>query len=128
MSKLLTIPVSSFDSYEKVANKLNEIIADKNVKALFFNKKSLTKGSFEIYVDELVKIERPSKFRENATSKYYCVYKDGEKWRYKFVRNNKPYHSKRFNSEIEAALAYDNHVYSVDGNIKKLNFPERVEM
>ncbi len=138
MSKLLTLPVTSFTSHEKLATELNRIIADEKVTGIFFNKDSLFKGHYEIYLqDDLAvsppqvitqHVDRPSKFKDNSTSKYYCVYyeKTENKWRYKFVRKGKIYSSKRYDTELQAALAYDNHVYRVDGNTRKLNFPEKV--
>ena len=141
MSNVITLPVTSFTSHDRLAAEINEIISSNKVDAVFFNKTSMLKGEYEFLVDHKEKnafeeyekiliqhVDRPSKFKENATSKYYCVYFDkfSQKWRYKFVRKNKVFNSKRFDTELEAAVMYDNHVYSVDGNTRKLNFPEKV--
>ena len=138
MSNVIKLPVTSFTSHEKLAKELNRIISDEKVSAVFFNKISFTKGSYEIHLipkseanlKELVfqQVERPSKFKEDATSQYYCVYYDKSKgkYRYKFVRKGKPFNSKSFDTELDAALAYDEHVYRVDGSTRKLNFPEKV--
>ena len=127
MSKVITVPVTAFTSIESVIHKINKVVADKNVTGIFYTKSSLIKGEVEILIDEntqkVVRIERPSKIKAGATSQYYCVYQDGNKWTYKFVRKGVPYEG-RFDTEIEAALAYDDHVYSVDGNALKTNFPE----
>lgn len=40
------------------------------------------------------------------------------------MRKGQQYIGERFETEYEAALAYDDHVYSVDGNALKTNFPE----
>lgn len=128
MSKVITVPVTTFTSLESVIHRINEVVADKNIQGIFYTKSSLIKGEIEILVDEntqkVVKVERPSKFKANAQSQYYCVYQRHGKWTYKFVRQGKSHDGKIFETEIEAALAYDDHVFSVDGNVLKTNFPE----
>lgn len=130
MTKTVHVPINKF-SVASVIREINKHIAGRNVESIFFNPTSLLNGTLEIKTTDSQFpniIERPSKFKQNATSKYYCVYFDkfSQKWRYKFVRKNKVYNSKRYDTELQAALAYDNHVYSVDGNTRKLNFPEKV--
>lgn len=131
MSKVITVPVTTFTSLESVIHKINEVVADKNIQGIFYNKSSLIKGEIEILVDEntqkVVRIERPSKFKANASSQYYCVYRKGNGWTYKFVNKKickKPFLGKVYDDELDAALAYDKHRFSVEGDLMKLNFPE----
>ena len=92
----------------------------------------MLRGTLDIYTSEVlpaktVFIEKPVKFKQNATSQYYCVYKKGNGWTYKFVNkklNPKPFLGKIYETEVEAAYAYDAHRYEVEGDLSKLNFPE----
>lgn len=128
MSKVITVPVTAFTSLENAIQKINEAVADKNVQGIFYTKSSLMKGEIEILVDEntqkVIRTERPSKFKQNASSQFYCVYQRHNKWTYKFVRKNEVHLGESYETELEAALAYDQHVYSVDGHALKTNFPE----
>ncbi len=128
------IPVGSFETVGDVISKLNQAVAGKEITAVFYNKASLLKGEVEVYVnnpipkDKVVYMERPSKFKQNATSQYYCVYKKGGGYTYKFVNkkiSDSPFLGKVYPTELEAAWAYDNHRYNVEGDLSKLNFPER---
>ena len=133
--KIVNIPVSKF-SVASVVQEINRHVAGRNVEGLFFNNTSMLRGTLEIHTSEpetiitegkTVIIERPSKFKQNASSQYYCVYKKENSWTYKFVNKKlspKPFLGKRYNTEIEAAHAYDEHRYSVEGDLSKLNFPE----
>lgn len=129
--KVISFNVNTFTSHEKIAKLLNDALADKNVRGVFFNATSLINGAFEILVDnakpEIIFMEKPSKFKQNASSRFYCVYKKGNGWTYKFVNkkiSKKPFLGKMFDDELDAAWAYDKHRFSVEGDLSKLNFPE----
>lgn len=115
-------------SVANVVAEINRHVEGKNVHGIFFEPTSLVSGVLEIHVDEntqkVIRTERPSKFKQNASSQYYCVYQRHNKFTYKFVRKNEIHLGESFESELEAALAYDQHVYSVDGHALKTNFPE----
>ena len=130
----IRIPVGSFETVGDVISKLNQIVAGKEITAVFYNKASLLKGEVEVFVsnpalkDKIVYRERPSKFKQDASSQYYCVYKKGGGYTYKFVNkkiSDSPFLGKIYPNELEAAFAYDEHRYSVEGDLSKLNFPER---
>ena len=132
----IRIPVGSFETVGDVISKLNQIVAGKEITAIFYNKASLLKGEVEVFVsnsalkDKIVYRERPSKFKQNASSQYYCVYKKGGGYTYKFVNkkiSESPFLGKIYPNELEAAFAYDEHRYSIEGDLSKLNFPERFE-
>ena len=130
----IRIPVGSFETVGDVISKLNQIVAGKEITAVFYNKASLLKGEVEVFVsnpalkDKIVYRERPSKFKQDASSQYYCVYRKGGGYTYKFVNkkiSDSPFLGKIYPNELEAAFAYDEHRYSVEGDLSKLNFPER---
>ena len=132
----IRIPVGSFETVGDVISKLNQIVAGKEITAIFYNKASLLKGEVEVFVsnsalkDKIIYRERPSKFKQNASSQYYCVYKKGGGYTYKFVNkkiSESPFLGKIYPNELEAAFAYDEHRYSIEGDLSKLNFPERFE-
>ena len=133
-AQCIKITVGSFETVGDVISKLNKVAAGKEITALFYNKESLLKGEVEVYVnnpapkDKIVYRERPSKFKQNASSQYYCVYKKGSGYTYKFVNkkiSDSPFYGHLYPTELEAAHAYDEHRYSVEGDLSKLNFPER---
>lgn len=133
-TECIRIPVGSFETVGDVISKLNQIVAGKEITAVFYNKASLLKGEVEVFVsksslkDKIVYRERPSKFKQNASSQYYCVYRKGGGYTYKFVNkqlSDSPFLGKIYPNELEAAFAYDEHRYSVEGDLSKLNFPER---
>lgn len=124
--QVIKIPINNFASLESVIAKINQSVEGKNLGGIFVNRLSLMKSEVEILLDEpqnVIKVERPSKIKQ-GTSSFYCVYQRGNKWTYKFVRKNVAYNGKLFDDEMDAVLAYDAHVYSVDGHTAKLNFPE----
>ena len=132
MSKFITVPVNSFTTIEQAIHRIHEEVAEKGLvlKGIFYNKTSFFRGDIDVLVEDakpIVKIERPSKFKPNATSRYYCVYKKGNGWTYKFVNKKispKPFLGKIYETENAAAHAYDKHRFSVEGDLSKLNFPE----
>lgn len=130
MANAITVPVTAFTTLEHAIHKINEAVADRNltIRHIGYNKSSLLKGEVEILVNPLQveRYERPSKFKVGATSQFYCVYKKGDKWAYKFVRKNKKYLGSGYDTELLAALAYDDHVFRIDGHTLKTNFPERL--
>ena len=130
MADVITVPVTTFTTLEQVIHKINEVVAERDldIRHIGYNKSSLLKGEIEILVNphRIERYERPSKFKEDATSQFYCVFKKNGKWHYKFGRKNEKYLGGGYDTEIEAALAYDRHVFAVDGHALKTNFPERL--
>ena len=126
----ITVPVTAFTTLETVIHNINEAVADRDltIRHISYNKYSLMKGEIEILAtpNNIERYERPSKFKVDATSQFYCVFKKNGKWHYKFVRKNEKYLGGGYDTEIEAALAYDRHVFAVDGHALKTNFPERL--
>lgn len=134
MSKIAHIPVGKF-SVAQVVKEINKHIEGRNVEGIFFNPVSLMKGTIEIHTSDpqinAKIIERPSKFKKNASSRFYCVYRKGNGWTYKFVNkklSNKAFYGKIYDDEMDAAWAYDKHRFSIEGDLSKLNFPEHFEV
>ncbi|MER1998400.1 MAG: hypothetical protein ABS882_01390 [Lysinibacillus sp.] len=128
MTKTVNIPISRL-SVKSVIQEINKHAEGKNLVGVFFNETSLLKGTLEIRTaePEVVRVKemvsRPVK-RDNAKSQYYCVYPKGGKWTYQFDFKGQTHSGKYFDTELEAAQAYDSHRFSVEGNTRKLNFPE----
>lgn len=127
MTKVISVNIGRYITEETV-RRINEALGGQKV---FFYSDSLLHCTLDI-VTESPKpvVSKPSKFKKDATSKYYYVYKKGNYWTYKFVNkqlNNKAFYGASYTTEHAAALAYDKHRYSVEGDLSKLNFPEYFE-
>jgi len=142
MPKVITVPVTSFTSHEKLAQALNEAVTDKNVQGIFFNKSSLLKGEFEIHTSEPSVIEKPIiqevekivevplkivnqvKKQRGASSQYRGVCKKGSRWYAMIQVDGKKHWCGSYLSEMAAAEAYDKKAYELLGDKAVLNFPE----
>ncbi|MER2048173.1 MAG: AP2 domain-containing protein [Solibacillus sp.] len=127
----IKIPVGNFSAVEIIC-KLNDVVAGKNVAAIFYNKTSLLKGEIEVYVSEpkIVKVPVPIKqAKGHGSSPYRGVFwvKSENKWRAQFSVHGKRHTLGRFTDEIEAAKAYDKKAFEVLGTSAYLNFPEEVQ-
>lgn len=60
-------------------------------------------------------------WRKGKNSRYKCVFKDWHKWYYSFQRKGKVYSGGGFNTDTEAAIAYNEAVIKVDGEFTLLN-------
>jgi hypothetical protein len=67
--------------------------------------------------------------QKNTSSKFIGVYFDKQtgKWRAKIKVNSKTMHIGRFDSELQAALAYDRTAKLYHGEFSKFNFPKEIE-
>lgn len=127
MTKVISVNIGRYITEETV-RRINEALGGQKV---FLYSDSLLHCTLDIIVDSPKQvISKPSKFKKDASSKYYCVYKKGNYWTYKFVNkrlSNKAFYGASYTTEHAAALAYDKHRYSVEGDLSKLNFPEYFE-
>ena len=127
MSNVVSVNIGRYITEETV-RRINEALGGQKV---FLYSDSLLHCTLDIIVDSPQQvISKPSKFKKDASSQYYCVYKKGNYWTYKFVNkqlSNKAFYGASYNTEHDAALAYDKHRYSVEGDLSKLNFPEYFE-
>lgn len=154
MSKVITVPVTTFTSHDKLAQTLNEAVADKNVQGIFFNKTSLLSGQFEILIDtpKVITVEKPVfhevekiievekciekevplkivnqvKKRRGSSSQYRGVCRKGEKWYAMLQYNHKKHWCGSHLHEMAAAEAYDRKAIELMGAkaVDVMNFPD----
>lgn len=131
MSNIIQIKANRYLTNELIQN-IHNATKGKTIKGIYFYGDSLINCTVDILLDEPSNrvVNKPSKFKKDASSKYYCVYKKGNYWTYKFVNkqlSNKAFYGASYTTEHAAALAYDKHRFSVEGDLNKLNFPEYFE-
>lgn len=61
---------------------------------------------------------------KGLSSGYKGVSRDGQQWQVKITHNRTGYHLGLFDSETEAAIAYDHEARKLFGEFAKLNFPD----
>lgn len=131
MTNVVSINIGRYITDETI-RKINEALTgNKGDNKIYFHGDSLLNCTLDIIVDSPKQvISKPSKFKKDASSQYYCVYKKGNGWTYKFVNkglSKKAFYGALYKTELDAAYAYDKHRYSVEGDLSKLNFPEYFE-
>lgn len=125
--KIEHISIGKFNVAELV-KEINKRTAGKNVHGVFFEPTSLLKGVVEIYTTEVkvhvVEVDKP---KGAIKSKYIGVHRElpTHRWRASISVNGKRKSLGRFDTEEEAALAYDRVAYMYRGNKAKLNFPDK---
>lgn len=98
----------------------------KNAEIFLHRKKDVFEKFFKDFCVDL-----KTGIKTDKTSQYQGVYKDSyikkdgtHKWQSCFYHDNQSIFLGRFNTEIEAALAYDKKALEVLGKLADLNFPE----
>ena len=127
--KIEHISIGKFNVAELV-KEINKRTAGKNVHGVFFEPTSLLKGVVEIYTTDIrtVEVEVPCK-QGKIKSDYIGVHRElpTHRWRASISVNGKRKSLGRFDTEEEAAEAYDRVAYMYRGNKAKLNFPDKAK-
>ena len=123
--KIEHIAVGKFNVAELV-KEINKRTAGKNVHGVFFKPTSLLKGVLEIYTTDIrtVEVEGACKHIGKIKSKYIGVHRESptHRWRASISVNGKRMSLGRFDTEEEAAKAYDEVAFRHRGHKAKLNF------
>ena len=128
--KIEHISVSKFNPDELV-KEINKRTAGRNMHGIFYKPTSLLKGVLEIYTTDIrtVEVEVPCK-PGKIKSEYIGVHRElpTHRWRASITVNGKRLSLGRFNTEEEAAKAYDEVALKYRGSKAKLNFPIKLEI
>ena len=122
MIKTVNIPVSKL-SVAQVIQEINKHVAGRNVDWIFFNSTSLLKGTLEICTSE------PNHPCPGKTKSHYIgVHRESptHRWRASISIDGKRLSLGRFETEEDAARAYDEIALKHRGLKAKLNFPNEV--
>ena len=122
MIKTVNIPIGKF-SVATVIREINKHVAGRNVEGIFFNPTSLLKGTLEIHTSA------PDFTCLGKTKSHYIgVHRESptHRWRASISIDGKRISLGRYETEEDAARAYDEVAKKHRGSKAKLNFPGEV--